>query len=380
LKTLSALVGATLILVVLWEGFETVVLPRQVTRRGRFTHLFYRATWLPFAAIVRRVVSAGHRETYLSFFGPISLLLLLGVWAAGMVLGFGLLYWTTGFAFKVPEKIPTFLTYLYFSGTTFFTLGPGEITPVSSLIRGMTVVEAGLGFGFLALALSYLPPLNQSFARREARISLLDARAGSPPSAVELLRRHSNQHGMEALQQLFHEWEHWSAELLESHLSYPVLAYFRSQHDNQSWLSALMTIMDSCALIIVGLEGTCERQAELTFAMARHAIVELAIVFKRRPRKPDHDRLPADELARVREALAETGLRLREGPDAERRLTELRRMYEPYFCALSRLLRMSLPSWMHDPMQADNWQTSPWEKPGEAQKTLLRRSRAKGHL
>jgi hypothetical protein len=380
LKTLSALLGAALILVILWEGFETVVLPRQVTRRARLTRIFYRYTWRPFATIVRKVVSIKHQETYLSFFGPLSLLLLLGVWAGGMIIGFGLLYWATGSVFKVPEGNPTFMTYLYLSGTTFFTLGMGDITPGSTLTRGLTVVEAGLGFGFLALVLSYLPALNQSFARREVRISLLDARAGSPPTAVELLRRHSDQHGMEALRQLFYEWEHWSAELLESHLSYPVLAYFRSQHDNQSWLAALMTIMDSCALIIVGLEGACERQAELTFAMARHAVVDLVIVFRRQPRKPDYDRLPADELARVRATLAEAGLRLREGPDADRRLTELRQMYEPYVYALSKLLRMSLPSWIHESRHVDNWQTSQWEQHGEAQKTLLQGDHVKRHF
>jgi len=308
--------------------------------------------------MVERVVSIKHQETFLSFFGPLSPPLLLGVWAGVMVLGFGLLYWTAGSTFKVPEGTPTFLTYLYLSGTTFFTLGLGDITPNSTLTRCLTVVEAGLGFGFLALVLSHLPALNQSFARREVLISLLDARAGSPPTAVELLQRHSDEYGMNALRQLLHEWEHWSAELLESHLSYPVLAYFRSQHDNQSWLAALTTILDSCALIIVGLEGTCERQAELTFAMTRHAVVDLVMVFGRQPQKPDHDRLPEDELARVRAALAEASLRLREGPDADKRLTELRQMYEHHVYALSKLLRMRLPSWIQKSRRAENWQTS----------------------
>ena len=380
MKTLSALLGVALILIILWEGFETVVLPRQVTRRARLTRIFYRYTWQSFATIVRRVVSTKHQETYLSFFGPLSLLLLLGVWAGGMILGFGLFYWTTGSAFKVPEETSTFLTYLYLSGTTFFTLGLGDIAPGSTLTRGLTVVEAGLGFGFLALVLSYLPALNQSFARREVRISLLDARAGSPPSAVELLRRHSDQHNTEALQQLLHEWEHWSAEVLESHLSFPVLAYFRSQHDNQSWLAALTMILDGCALIIIGLEGVCERQAELTFAMASHAVADLVIVFRRQPRKPDHDRLPSDELARVRAALAEAGLRLREGPDADQRLTELRQMYEPYVYTLSELLRMRLPSWIHESRQADNWQTSSWEHRGEVQGSLLQGDHVNKHF
>jgi hypothetical protein len=185
---------------------------------------------------------------------------------------------------------------------------------------------------------------------------------------------------MEALRQVLHEWEEWSAELLESHLSYPVLAYFRSQHENQSWLAALTTILDSCALIIVGLEGACKRQAELTFAMARHAAVDLVIVFRRSPQEPEYDRLPADELVRLRAALSEAGLRLREGPEADQRLLELRQLYEPYVLALSRLLRMKLSSWIHEAKQADNWQTSPWEQHGHEQETLIKGNHVSKHF
>ena len=118
---------------------------------------------------------------------------------------------------------------------------------MNAIGRFLVAIESGMGFAFLALVIAYLPALNQSFSRREVSISLLDARAGSPPTASEMFRRHGHDHGMEALRQLLHEWERWSAELLEGHLSYPVLAYFRSQHDNQSWLAALTAILDTCA-------------------------------------------------------------------------------------------------------------------------------------
>src|SRR5439155_1281913 len=135
------------------------------------------------------------------------------------------------------------------------------------------VIEAGVGFGFLALVIGYLPVLYQSFSRREVNITLLDARAGSPPSAEELLRGFGADH--EELTVLLAEWERWAAEVLESHLSYPVLSYYRSQHDNQSWLAALTTALDASALVMVGIEGACARQAGLTFAMARHGVVDL---------------------------------------------------------------------------------------------------------
>lgn len=380
MRTISAILGGVLILFVLWEGFETVVLPRRVIRRIRLTRFFYRCTWLPFAAIVRRVLPSKHQESYLGFFGPLSLPLLLGVWACGMVTGFGLLYWANAASFKALQGTPGFLTVLYLSGTTFFTLGLGDITPITPLTRALTVIETGLGFGFLALVLSYLPALNQSFARREVPITLLDARAGSPPTAVEMLRRHQTEEGKEALRQLLYEWEHWSAELLESHLSYPVLAYFRSQHDNQSWLAALTAILDTCALIIVGLEGACKRQAQLTFAMARHAAVDIAIVFRRHPATPDPSRLSEDASARMLAALTEAGLQFPHVPDWELRLGELRQMYEPYAYALSRYLQMRMPPWIPEIERPDYWQTSPWDKGTARQNQLFQDEHINKHF
>ena len=137
----------------------------------------------------------------------------------------------------------------YLSGTTLFTLGIGDVTPHTPIERS-SLIESGLGLGFLALVISYLPVIYSAFSRREVSIVLLDARAGSPPTAAELLRRHNGPHGMEALRQLFVDWERWSAELLESHISYPVVSYFRSQHSNESWLAALTTILDTTALLI----------------------------------------------------------------------------------------------------------------------------------
>src|SRR5439155_22732943 len=158
-----------------------------------------------------------------------------------------------------------------------------DVVPVSWPARAVTALEAAVGFGFLAIVIGYLPVIYQSFSRREVVISMLDARAGSPPTAAELLRRHAADHTLDALDALLRDWEHWSAELLESHLSYPVLAYFRSQHDNQSWLGALTTVLDTCALVMVGIDGVSVWQARLTFAIARHAVVDIAQIFRTAP-------------------------------------------------------------------------------------------------
>jgi hypothetical protein len=359
-RPLAAVAGALLLAIVLWDAFETIVLPRRITRRLRLTRLFYRAAWPPFTA-GRRLVPARRHETYLSFFGPLSLVVLLAFWASGLVAAFGLLQYSDGTPAQLTNGAYSnrLTTNLYLSGTTLFTLGLGDVAPRGRIARLLTIVEAGTGFGFLAVVIGYFPVIYQAFSRREANISLLDARAGSPPTPSELLRRYRGVGGPEALERLMHEWEHWSAELMESHLSYPVLAYFRSQHKNESWLAALTTVLDTSALLIVGVGGGCARQARLTFAIARHALVDLAQVFGTPP-GPTPDRLPADVLAALRSDLAATGLPVVEGGPHAARLTELRSMYEPYAAALSAYLLLPLPPWRTERPRRDNWQTSAW--------------------
>lgn len=273
-------------------------------------------------------------------------------------MGFAMLQWALVSPLHAPDGPVRFGTYVYMSGTTFFTLGYGDVTPAAPLGRVLAVVETGMGFGFFALVIGYLPVIYQAFSRRETNISLLDARAGSPPSAAELLRRHGNR--VEAIDDLLRDWEHWSADLMESHISYPVLCYYRSQHNNQSWLAALTAILDTSALVIVGVDGAAERQAELTFAMARHAVVDLAQTFNMPPRAPVPDRLPPDELTRLRSTLADSGVRLRQDAAADAKLPKLRRMYEPYVNALAEFLFMPLPRWTPASAVVDNWQTSAW--------------------
>ncbi len=380
MKILWAVPGVALVLVVLWEAFETIVLPRRVTRRIRLTRLFYRVTWRLWLAADRSLVPARRQETWLSFFGPISLLLLLSVWAGIMIVGFALLHFATGSAVHAAGGPPGFVTDLYLSGTTFFTLGLGDVAPRTAMARAFTVVESGLGFGFLALVIGYLPALNQSFSRREVNITLLDARAGSPPTAFEMIRRLGPDRGKEALAQLLRDWERWSAELLESHLSYPVLAYFRSQHDNHSWLAALSAILDASALAMAGLDGVCRRQAELTFAIARHAVVDLSQIFGTPPHMSKEDRLPPGDMKDLRDRLAASGVRMRDGDDVERALTELRRMYEPYVHALAHYLRFAVPPWIPESGRLDNWQTSAWGSAADARAAGLRRAAGKGHF
>jgi hypothetical protein len=350
-----------LIFGVLWDAFETVILPRRVRRRLRITSAVYQLTWTPWSAVARHMKASNRRESLLSLYGPLALIFLLVVWALGLIVGFALLELGCGSSLAAADGQHGFFTDLYMSGTTFFTLGLGDVVPRSDLARFLTVIEAGIGFAFLAVVIGYLPILYQAFSRREVEVSLLDARAGSPSSAVELLRRHAGVEGADDLCQLLRGWEHWSAELLESHLSYPSLGYFRSQHEHQSWVAALTTILDACALILAGVEQGPRHQAKLTFAMARHAAVDLSQVFSAHPVQTKEDRLPAADLGHLRELLATAGVMPAPAEAADTKLRHLRGMYEPYAVALAEQLLTPLPPWLPADGAKDDWQTSPDE-------------------
>jgi hypothetical protein len=367
LHTAALIAGILCCLGVALDAFQTIILPRRPAGRLQITRFFFTATWTPWAAVAQRMRSKKAREQSYSVYGPLSLLLLLSLWALLLIVGFALFFYSMGSPFA--DSIigaggsgwTRFGTDLYVSGTTLGTLGLGDVLPRSPLARTLVIAEAGVGLGFVALVIGYLPVLYQAFSRREVSIALLDARAGSPPTAAELLRRHGFAGGEAALETLLAEWERWSAEILESHISYPILCFYRSQHDNQSWLSALVAILDTCALLISMIEGQASRQAQLTFVMARHALIDLGQVFHIQRRKAwlqqaGKDRLPPTEFARLCDALGEVHLRLCGDPDSAQRLHTIRALYEPHALALADYLRMPLPLWIAERRKQDQWQ------------------------
>jgi hypothetical protein len=363
----AVILGIVIIGVVLLDAFETVVLPRRVTRHFRLTAWFYRRTWIPWRKIAGRIQTSSRQQNFLGYFGPLSLILLLEFWAASLIFGFALLQYGIGGHEQLSHEPITFGRIMYHSGQTFFTLGYGDILPTSSLARALSVIEAGMGFAFLGVVIGYLPVVYASFSRREIQISMLDARAGSPPTATELLVRLAGTTENPAIDQLvldgcLRDWERWSAELLESHISYPVLSFFRSQHSNQSWLGALMTMLDVTSLVMTGIEGIHPGQARLTFAMARHAAVDLAQVVNARYDPAAAERLTDADFDVLRETLAAVGLKLRTGDEARQKLDKLRSMYEPYLHSMGKNLMLSLPPWKHPAKARDNWQAGPRDR------------------
>jgi hypothetical protein len=400
LRIVAVIAAVLLIAGVLWDGFETVVLPRRVSRRFRLARAYWRGTWRAWSALARRVPSLERRENTMAVYGPLSLLALLALWIVLLIVAYALLMWGLSSPLVAAGGgTASFWTDLYFSGTTFLTLGLGDVIPHDGPARVITVVEVATGFGILALVIGYLPVLYQAFSRREMRISLLDAHAGSPPTAGALLLRHPPGHRARRLTAILGEWEGWSAELLETHLSYAVLAYYRSQHEDQSWVAALTVILDACALVLACGPSLVEdellvEQAAFTFAMARHAAVDLAQVFgsgKPAPRfqvSAGDGRLPPAERARLREVLAAMGVvaaeSSAEAADANARgthdqlddcLDELRALYEPYLESLAEYLLMALPPWAPPPGALDDWQTTADGVTAPAVSVLVERQR-----
>src|SRR5580700_1717804 len=363
----AVVAGFVILWAILLDAFETVVLPRRVLRNFKLTAYFYRRTWIPWRRIASKIKKTSRQQNFLGYFGPLSLILLLGFWAAGLIFGFGLVQYGVGGHEQLSGERLTFGKILYHSGETFFTLGYGDIVPTSGPARALSVIEAGMGFAFLGVVIGYIPVVYASFSRREIQISMLDARAGSPPSALELLLRlagRSDDPGVDqkVLDEVLRDWERWAAELLESHISYPVLSFFRSQHSNQSWLGALTTMLDVTSLVLTGIEGVHPGQAKLTFAMARHASVDLAQVVTARYDPAFPDRLPDAEFESLRAALEAAGLPLKSDGVARAKLAKLRSMYEPYVYSTGQNLMMTLPPWQHPEKLKDNWQTGPWDR------------------
>lgn len=351
------IIGLSIICILLLDIFQAVVLARRARGEFRLTHAFYRATWPVFAGIGRRTESGKRREAFLGIYGPLSLLLLFFFWGVSLVVSFALIRYSMS---PWNKDLAHFSTDVYQSASSFLTVGAGE-TP-RGLVRWINVIEAGMGLSFLALVIGYLPVFYQSFARRELHISLLDARAGSPPSASGILSRQGK--FARQLESQLAAWEGWVADLMQDELSYPMLAYFRSQHVNQSWVTTLVAITDASALIALSAKGELKHQAEVTFAMGRHALIDTTRALGVKPGDAALDRLRPAELRKIRETIINTGAAMDASLLPYARVAELMTLYEPYCKALSDHLLMALPALSPREEHRDNWQIAP-RKPGQ---------------
>ncbi|HVT30727.1 MAG TPA: potassium channel family protein [Lacipirellulaceae bacterium] len=362
MRIVATAIGIAIMFLVLLDAFEAMVLPRRATRKFRPARFYYRSLWTVWEKIAALIKRRGLRTHILSIFGPLSLLGLFVLWVVALIFSFSLFQWSLAEPMGSQTSPPSLSACVYVSGQTFFTLGYGDLAPTGSFGRFLSVLESGMGFGFMAVIIGYLPVLYQAFSRRERTISLLDARAGSPPTAGEILSRLAKAGALSEINNMLWEWESWSADLLESQLSFPVLAYYRSQHDNQSWLAGLATILDTCALLLANVVDINRHQVQITFAIARHAAVDSALIFKTPPREPLQDRLPEGCYSKLMESLSGSSLHVDISDASAARLKELRVMYEPFLAALADYFKFELPPIASGEVAIDNWQRSAWQQ------------------
>jgi hypothetical protein len=339
MRELAGVLGVVLVLAMLAEFFVTFLLPRRVRREPRIARGLNRFLWRRWRRVAMSL-KPGAADTILGFFGPVALLLPLVTWAVGIFLGYALLEWAVaGGAFS--DRI-------LFSSGLFLSAGSTE---GSYGLRVVELLEAATGVGVLFIVIGYLPAVYSSFSRRETAVSQLAARAGAPPCAGVALKQVIGRQQWRELEQDLQKWEEWAAELMETHLSYPQLAFYRSQHVNQNWLAALTAMVDVAAFIKATAPEGKVRAADLTYAIGRHALADLATQFRvkaspaGRLSDADFDRLYTIVEAATGDAVDHDAAR------AE--LAELRSHYEPNAEALARFLALELPDWVPVDLEAE---------------------------
>jgi hypothetical protein len=278
LRWLEAAVGLALVFIVLRDLFVGVIVPRPARGALRPSNLLVQWSWWAWRWIGNRSDDVLTRESRLGAFGPASLILLLVFWVVGLTIGYGLILNSVANELKpVPRH---FGTTLYFSAISFLTIGYGDIVPTGTIARAVAIIEGATGLGVVAVVISLLFSLYGSFQKREALVIKLDALAGAPPSGVVLLEN-SLQFGMiQRLEGTFDDWMEWCAEVLESHLAYPILAYFRSSHDNESWISAIGAVLDASVLVLTTVEDVPRGPARLMYNVGAHLVEDLSWFFR----------------------------------------------------------------------------------------------------
>src|SRR6266508_3439229 len=256
--------GIVLLVGALFDVFRTLVTPRAARGRFRLSRMLFQPMWRPWRWVGLRSKTVQARERVLAVAAPFFFFVLLVGWVFIALLAYALILWSPAFVHGIGAGGDSFGNALYTSGTALFTLGFGGGV-ATGWTRAVAVAEGATGLGLFAVVIAYLPVLYQAFNRREVGVLLLDARAGSPPSGPELLHRMGSAGVASSLPQLFAEWERWVADVLESHMSYPILALFRSPHDYTSWVTSLGSVLDAATLILTAVDDESDERAKLLY-------------------------------------------------------------------------------------------------------------------
>jgi hypothetical protein len=344
---LEGILGGLLVASILFDVFLTVVVPRRapnIGRRLRLSGYLVPGLWRWWRWVGLGLSATERREGFLGTFGALSVILLLAAWVTGLMIGYGLLF--DSVADQLHPASDHFGASLYFAGVSLLTIGFGDIVPVGGSARLIALIAAANGLGLIALVITLLFTLYGSFQRREVAVVVLEAGAGAPPSGVTLLETYALAGILDDLPGVFREWQSWAAEVLDSHIAYPILAYFRSSHDNDSWISSLGAVMDASTLVLTTVKGGPKGWAKLSRAVGGHCLEDLVNYFGL-PHEPEVG-VEREEFEEARRRLAKAGFELEDADQAWAHFSRLRQSYAGRVNALARYWATPPAQWIGD--------------------------------
>jgi hypothetical protein len=345
LRPAELALGSLVLIAVLHDLFQSVVLPRPSIGRWRLSQLTLRPLWGAWRWLGARRRRNESRENWLATFGPVAVIALLGMWVLGLILGYGLLI--DGVRDQIQPTPADLWTSVYISAATLFPLSYGDIVPVGGGVRAITVAETATGLALIALVISLLFSLYRSFQDREELVVTLDALAGAPPSGVQLLEVAARYHMPDTVSATFDEWRRWSAAVLESHLAYPILIYFRSSHDNEAWLNSFGAVMDAATLVISSIDAEAlQGSAHLLIKVGNHLVEDLGWYF--RLEKSPSAVVERHEFDEARGRLKSAGYHCRGGEAAWEEFVALRSRYALPLNQLARRMAIRPAQWIGD--------------------------------
>jgi hypothetical protein len=343
-KILEAAAGLIIVLLVFYDLFQTVVLPRPAVNKVQLGRLIVRPMWRVWRWVSRRTSRVEPREARLAAFAPMALLALFGVWGGALVLGYGLV--AEGLAAQFRPASPDFGSSIYISATTLVPLSYGDFVPEGTSARLLIIAESATGVALAAFAITLLFSLYESFRSREEMVIALDAMAGAPPSGVQILETVAERRMRAQLNDTFDEWRKWSAMVLESHLAYPLLVYFRSTHDNEAWVNSFGAVMDAAVLVMSSVEDDSEGPARLMFTVGNHLVEDLSWFFGFK--SSGEPIVEKEEYQQAVERLTKAGYRYKAGDAGWKKFSEHRSKYASPLNQMANLLAITPAQWIGD--------------------------------
>jgi hypothetical protein len=344
MAAIEIVVGFAILIIIFQDLFQVVILPRPAIKKFAVVRYLLRGFWICWRWIGNRIESVPRRENFLSIMGPLAVLMEFTFWGLALILGYALII--DGVRDQLHPAPDSFGTSLYFSASTLVPLSYGDYVPEGIFARVVTVAETVTGIFVAALAITLLFSLYESFKDREVAVVQLDAMAGAPPSGIQILET-AIQRGMrEELIKTFDEWRAWAANVLESHLAYPTLLWFRSSHDNEAWINSFGAVMDAAVLVLSTVDDETEGPARLMYTVGNHLVEDLSWYFGYS--KLNDPIVEKQEYDQARERLRVAGYKCHGSPYGWEKFAKLRSEYASPLNQLARTLVIIPAQWIGD--------------------------------